>query len=83
MHAQFKIGDTRVLASDGRCQGQPKFDGFALTISTRTEAEAEKMFAALGDGGNVTMPLTRTFFAPRFGMLADRFGVNWMVLVEQ
>jgi PhnB protein len=83
MHAQFKIGDTRVLASDGRCQGQPKFDGFALTISTTTEAEAEKVFAALGDGGKVTMPLTKTFFAPRFGMLADRFGVNWMVLVEQ
>ena len=83
MHAQFKIGDTKVLASDGRCQGQPKFDGFALTISTRTEAEAEKMFTALGDGGNVTMPLTKTFFSPRFGMLADRFGVNWMVLVDQ
>ena len=83
MHAQFKIGDTRVLASDGRCQGQPKFDGFALTISTTTETDAEKMFAALGDGGKVTMPLTKTFFSPRFGMLADRFGVNWMVLVEQ
>ena len=83
MHAQFKIGDTRVLASDGRCQGQPKFDGFALTISTTTETDAEKMFAALGDGGSVTMPLTRTFFSPRFGMLADRFGVNWMVMVEQ
>jgi PhnB protein len=83
MHAQFKVGDTKVLASDGRCQGQPKFDGFALTISTRTEAEAEKTFAALGDGGKVAMPLTKTFFSPRFGMLADRFGVNWMVLVEQ
>jgi PhnB protein len=83
MHAQFQIGDTKVLASDGRCQGQPRFDGFALTISARTEAEAEKMFAALGDGGTVTMPLTKTFFSPRFGMLADRFGVHWMVLVEQ
>ena len=83
MHAQFKIGDTKVLASDGRCQGQPKFDGFAMTISAGTEAEAEKIFAALGEGGNVAMPLTKTFFSPRFGMLADRFGVNWMVLVEQ
>ena len=83
MHAQFQIGDTKVLASDGRCQGHPRFDGFALTISARTEAEAEKMFAALGDGGTVTMPLTKTFFSPRFGMLADRFGVHWMVLVEQ
>ena len=83
MHAQFRIGDTSVLASDGRCQGQPKFEGFALAISATTEAEAEKVFAALSDGGNVTMPLTRTFFSPRFGMLADRFGVHWMVLVEQ
>jgi len=83
MHAQFRIGDTSVLASDGRCQGQPKFEGFALAISATTEAEAEKVFAALSDGGNVTMPLTRTFFSPRFGMLADRFGVHWMVLVGQ
>ena len=83
MHAQFQVGDTRVLGSDGRCQGQPRFDGFALTMSTQTEAEADKMFAALGEGGNVTMPLTRTFFSPRFGMLADRFGVHWMVLVAQ
>jgi PhnB protein len=83
MHAQFQIADTKVLASDGRCQGQPRFDGFALTISARTQAEAEKMFAALGDGGTVTMPLTKTFFSPRFGRLADRFGVHWMVLVEQ
>jgi PhnB protein len=77
MHTQFQIGDTKVLASDGRRQGQPKFDGFALTLSAKTEAEADKMFAALGDGGSVTMPMTKTFFSPRFGMLADRFGVHF------
>src|SRR5262249_18326746 len=83
MHSQFQIGETKVLASDGRCQGQPKFDGFGLTISAKTEPEAEKIFAALGDGGSVTMPMTKTFFSPRFGMLADRFGVHWMILAEQ
>ena len=83
MHTQFQIGGTKVLASDGRNQGQPKFDGFALTISAKTEAEADKMFAALGDGGQVTMPMAKTFFSPRFGMLSDKFGVSWMILVGQ
>jgi PhnB protein len=69
--------------SDGRCQGKPNFQGFALTILAKTEAEADKTFAALGEGGQVTMPLAKTFFAPRFGMLADKFGVGWMVLVAQ
>jgi PhnB protein len=83
MHAQVQIGDTTVLASDGRNQGQPKFEGFALTITAKDEAEADKVFAALSDGGQVTMPLTKTFFSSRFGMLADKFGVGWMVLVAQ
>jgi PhnB protein len=82
MHAQFQIGDTTVMASDGRNQGQPKFDGFALSIIAKTEAEADKMFGALGDGGQVTMPMSKTFFSPRFGMLADKFGVGWMILVQ-
>jgi PhnB protein len=81
MHAQFEIGDTKVLASDGRNTGHPKFDGFALTISANTETEADKLFAALGNGGQVTMPMAKTFFSPRFGMLADKFGVQWMILV--
>jgi PhnB protein len=81
MHAEFQIGDTTVLASDGRSQGQPKFDGFALTVAAPSEVEADKLFAALGDGGQVTMPMSKTFFSARFGMLADRFGVNWMILV--
>ena len=59
------------------------FQGFALSIVDPTEAEAEQVFAALGEGGQVTMPLGKTFFSPRFGMLADRFGVNWMVLVAR
>ena len=81
MHACMRIGDTSVMASDGRCTGQPKFEGFALSINAKDEGEAERMFAALGEGGQVQMPLTKTFFAPRFGMVADKFGVGWMVLV--
>jgi PhnB protein len=82
MHAQFRIGDTDVMASDGRNQGHPKFDGFALSIIAKTEAEADKMFGALGDGGQATMAMSKTFFSPRFGMLADKFGVGWMILVQ-
>jgi PhnB protein len=81
MHAALRIGETRVLASDGLCQGQASFTGFALSLTAADEAEAEHLFAALGDGGEVRMPLAKTFFSPRFGMLADRFGVSWMVYV--
>jgi PhnB protein len=81
MHASFRIGDTTVMASDGRCQGQPSFQGFSLSLSAPDEAEAERLFAVLGDGGQVQMPLTKTFFSPRFGMVADRFGVSWMIVV--
>ena len=81
MHASFRIGETTVMASDGRCQGPPSFQGFALSLTVPNEAEAERLFGALGDGGQVQMPLTKTFFSPRFGMVADRFGVSWMVYV--
>ena len=81
MHSSFRIGDTTVMASDGRCQGAPTFQGFALSLTVPTEAEAERRFAALSEGGQVQMPLTKTFFSPRFGMVADRFGVGWMVIV--
>ena len=74
-------GDTVVLASDGRCENKPKFEGFALTVSAKSESEADTVFAALGGGGQVTMPLAKTFFAQRFGMLSDKFGVHWMVIV--
>jgi PhnB protein len=83
MHASFRIGETTVMASDGRCLGKPSFQGFALSLTVADDAEAERMFAALGDGGQVQMPLTKTFFSSRFGMVADRFGVSWMVLVKQ
>jgi PhnB protein len=81
MHASLRIGETTVLLSDGRCQGRPSFAGFALSLTVSTEAEAERLFGALGDGGQVQMPLTKTFFSARFGMVADRFGVSWMVYV--
>jgi PhnB protein len=81
MHADLRIGETTVAVSDGRCQGRPNFQGFALSLTVSTEAEAERLFAALGDGGQVRMPMTKTFFSPRFGMLADRFGVSWMIYV--
>ena len=83
MHASFEIGDTMVLASDGRNSGQPKFDGFSLAVSANSEAEVEQMFNALGEGGQVTLPLTKTFFSPKFGMLADKFGVHWMIMAAQ
>lgn len=81
MHAAFRVGDTTVMASDGTCQGAPKFQGVSLSLTVKDAAEAERLFAALGDGGQVQMPLTKTFFSERFGMVADKFGVSWMVVV--
>jgi PhnB protein len=81
MHASVRIGETTIMASDGRCEGKPSFQGFALSLSVSTEAEADRRFAALANGGQVQMPLTKTFFSPRFGMVADRFGVMWMIMV--
>ena len=80
MHASFHVGDTQVLALDGMCQGQAEFQGFALSLSVADQAEGERCFAALADGGEVRMPLAKTFFSPRFGMVSDRFGVTWMVI---
>jgi PhnB protein len=80
MHSSLRIGDTTILASDGMCTGQANFQGFSLSITVKDEAEAEKKFAALSDGGQVRMPLAKTFFAKSFGMLADRFGVGWMII---
>ena len=81
MHAAFTIGDTTVMASDGVAAGGPDFKGFSLSITCANEREADRTFEALGDGGKVQMPLTKTFFSPRFGMVADKFGVSWMVIV--
>jgi PhnB protein len=80
MHAVLKIGETRILMSDGRCGGKTAFGGFSLSLSVADEAEADRVFEALRDGGSVFMPLETTFFAKRFGMLTDRFGVGWMVM---
>jgi PhnB protein len=81
MHACIRIGDASVMASDGRCTGQTDFQGFSLSLAVANEAEAKKKFAALADGGQVQMPLGKTFWSPCFGMIADRFGVGWMVSV--
>jgi PhnB protein len=83
MHAHLRIGDTDVLASDGRCEGNPSFKGFSLSVIASSDDDAEKVFTALSDGGEVQMPLGKTFFSSSFGMVADRFGVSWMVYVPQ
>jgi len=80
MHSCLSIGDAKVMASDGRCRGEPSFQGFSLTLMTPNAADAERLFHALEAGGAVQMPLTETFFSPRFGMVTDRFGVSWMIL---
>jgi PhnB protein len=83
MHGNMRIGDSMVMASDGNCSGKPKFDGFSLSIVAGTDAEADKKFNALANGGQVAMPLTKTFFSSKFGMLKDRFGVHWMIMVQK
>jgi PhnB protein len=83
MHASLRIGETEVSASDGDCGGAAHFQGFSLALRVASEAEADRVFAALAEGGEVQMPLGKTFFSPRFGMLKDRFGVGWMIVVPQ
>jgi PhnB protein len=81
LHAMFRVGESTLLASDGRCHGAATFQGFALSLTVPDETEAERRFAALSAGGQVVMPLMKTFFSPSFGMITDRFGVSWMVYV--
>ena len=81
MHVSFRVGDTTVMASDGFCKGQTDFQGLSLSLTVSNEAEADRIFAALADGGQVQMPLNKTFWSPRFGMVTDRFGLGWMVTV--
>ena len=81
MHTCFRIGETTLMASDGQCQGRSSFQGFSLSLTVPDVAEADRLFTALADGGQVQMPLAKTFFSPRFGVVADRFGVSWMILV--
>lgn len=80
MHGSIKVGETTVMLSDGRNTGKPNFDGFALSLDAKTDAEAQTLFKALSDGGEVAMPIGPTFFATSFGMVRDRFGVHWMVI---
>jgi PhnB protein len=79
MHSCFRIGDTNVMASDGCSAEQASFNGFSLALSPKDEAEADRLFNALAEGGQVQMPLAKTFWSPRFGVVADRFGVSWMI----
>lgn len=83
MHASFRIGETEILASDGMCQAPAAFQGFSLALSVPDEAQADRLFAGLAEGGQVVMPLGKTFFSPKFGMVTDRFGVGWMILVSR
>jgi PhnB protein len=89
LHASFQVGDTTIMASDGRAQGgstlqgRPTFQGISLTITVADDAEAQRRFTALADGGQVQQPLIKTFFSSSFGVLLDRFGVSWMVIVAQ
>jgi PhnB protein len=83
MHANVRIRDTELMASDGGAVSQPKFDGFSLTLNVPNATEANKLFAALGEGGQAQMPLMETFFADSFGMVADKFGVSWMILAAK
>jgi PhnB protein len=79
MHADFKVGDTTVMLSDGQCTGPVQFSGVSLAIACDSESAARRAFDALAAGGEVTVPLGKTFWSPCFGMLKDRFGLGWMV----
>jgi PhnB protein len=81
MHVSFRVGGTVLMASDGFSPAAPDFGGFSLSLTVANAAEADRVFAALAAGGQVRMPLAKTFWAPRFGMVADRFGLGWMVTV--
>ena len=83
MHSSIRIGDTAIMASDGWEQTPPEFKGFSLTLNAKDEAEAKRLFNALAEGGQVHQPLIETFFSPCFGVVADKFGLGWMVVVEQ
>ena len=82
MHAAFRVGETRLMASDG-CEKDQSINGFSLSLALPTEYDVDRAFTALADGGQVSMPLAKTFWSPRFGMLTDRFGIRWMVTVAE
>ena len=80
MHSCLRIGGSEIMASDGMCSGKTAFEGISLSLEVPSEAEADRLFRALGEGGQVQMPIGKTFFSPRFGIVADRFGVSWMIV---
>ena len=80
MHASFRIGDSVIMASDGFGKGKPVFQGVSLSLTVNSVADADRYFSALAKGGTIQQPLTKTFFAPSFGMVTDKFGVPWMVI---
>ncbi len=82
MHASLRIGESLVMATDGGCQAKTGIAGISLTLTVSDDAEATRVFTALSEGGKVSMPLAKTFFASKFGMLTDRFGVSWMVIAH-
>jgi len=81
MHASFLVGGAMVMASDG-IEENHSFRGFSLHLGVATEDQAYRFFNALAEGGQVTMPLGKTFWSPLFGMVQDPFGVDWMISVE-
>ncbi|MDR6950867.1 PhnB protein [Ancylobacter sp. 3268] len=83
MHSSFKVGDAELMASDGCQSDEAGFSGISLALSVASPEEAEVKFAALSEGGEVTMPLAKTFFSPAFGTLTDRFGVSWMIVTNE
>lgn len=83
LHADMRIGETTLLATDGDIGGAADFQGFSLSLTLARDAEAEKRFAALAAGGHVQVPMTATFFASRFGMVKDRFGLLWTILAHE
>ena len=82
MHASVRIGESIWMASDGQCEGNPNFEGFSLSITVPDESEAERLFTALSEEGLVVMPLEKTFWTSKFGVVQDRFGLSWMISIE-
>jgi PhnB protein len=82
MHTSLRIVETVIMASDCECTGKPEFKGISLALTVSDEAEADRSFGALADSGQVLMPMGKTFFSPKFGMVADKFGISWMIMVE-
>lgn len=83
MHSDFSVGETQLLASDGGCMGEADFGGISLALEAADVAGAERLFKALGEGGKVKMPMTKTFFSPAFGEVVDQFGVTWLVMAPE